>query len=244
MRLSALKELLREFFKSYFPDSSVVFANQSRSPKPETPLVVLSFGNARRPIFPVTSYIDGEVVNNYATSIPVVVDLFTNGRPVYNPSTGRNAGYEDTAEDDLLAFADFINSNHAQAWYRNVDIAILVDGEVQNLTGAINDNNYEYRARINLLVYYTQSAVSHAAILHDESLQYPDGEGGYTSEPPVETQSTTGGWETDAEQREQAVEIIPAFEPTPSGGGSQPLADETTGYFTDAEIKEIKEENE
>ena len=241
MRLAQLKELLRGFFKSYFADAMVVFANQSRVPKADVPLVVLSFGNASRPLFPVNSYINGEVVNNYATSIPLTIDLFTNGAPVYNPSTGQNVGYEDTAEDDLLAFADYINSDHAQAWYLNTDIAVLVDGEVQNLTGAINDNNYEYRARMNLLVYYTQTSVSHAAILNEESLQYPDGEGNYSSVPPVETQSNTGGWETDAQRREREAVIIPDFQPTPSGGGTQPLADETTGYFTEAEIKEENE---
>lgn len=241
MRLSELKERMRELTKSYFPNSTVIFANQSRSPKPEIPLIVLAFGNARRPLFPVIDIVDGHTTHNYATSIPVVIDLFTNGAPVVNPSTGKLVGYEDTAVDDMLAFADFINSDHTQDWNREHDIAILIDGEILNLTGLVNDNNYEYRARMNLLVYYTQTSVGRTAVLHEESILYPDGEGGYTDTPPVETESTTGGWETDASEKEQEAVIVPDFTPTPSGGGSEELAHEVEGYFTEAEIKEENE---
>lgn len=57
----------------------------------------------------------------------------------------------------------------------------------------------------------------------------------------METESPTNGYETDAMKKargQQAVE--PEFEQTSSGGGTEELAKETTGYFTEVEIKEEK----
>ena len=119
-------------------------------------------------------------------------------------------------------------------------MSILIDGDVQDLTGVVNDTNYEYRARMSVLLYFTQKAVGPTAVLKESSIQYPDGEGGYTPETPLETESPTNGYETDAMKKEEAAIVEPEFEQTSSCGGTEELAKETTGYFTEVEIKEEK----
>ena len=109
----------------------------------------------------------------------------------------------------------------------------------------MNDNNYEYRARLPVLFYFTQKAVGHAAVLKEESIQYPTGEEDpesgqpiYTPEEPEETESTSGQYEGADYNTEDIV--IPKFEQSSSGGGSEELAQKETGYFTEVDIKEEK----
>ena len=84
-----------------------------------------------------------------------------------------------------------------------------------DMTGLVNESNYEYRARVNLSLYFTQYSVGAAGVLLESSLVTSD---------------------------DGSVYIDPQFEITSSGGGNQELADEMVGYFTDAEITEEKNE--
>jgi hypothetical protein len=58
--------------------------------------------------------------------------------------------------DEILCFADFINSQKTNDWCLANNIAFLTDTDAQDLTGVVNDTNYEYRARITINVYFTQ----------------------------------------------------------------------------------------
>ena len=110
MRVGQAKELFRSLAKEYFAEAQVVFANQSRTPMQAIPLVVITPGNVNRPTHPNYEVVDGVLVGNYLSRFSLTVDLFSNGAPVIDEETGETVAYEDNAEDDLLAFVDFLNS--------------------------------------------------------------------------------------------------------------------------------------
>ena len=209
MRVSQAKELFRSLTVRYFTGAEVTFTRQSRVAKPQLPLVTLTIGNVQRPLDPPCKWIDGEPVGYYPSRLSIQVDLFTHGAPVNDDETGETVAYENTAMDDMLAFADFLGSPYVVGWCHRNDTTVLIDGEIRDLTGLVNDNNYEFRAQMSVLFFFTQQTVGHAAVLSESSVQEDD--------------------------------IIPKFEQTSSGGGSEDLAKETAGYFTSAEIKEETE---
>ena len=245
MRLSQARELFRSLTAQYFAGAEVTFSRQSRAAKPQIPLVTLTAGNVKRPLTPVYKEADGVLVGHYLSRVSIQVDLFTHGTPVIDDKTGRCVGYENTAVDDMLGFADFLNSQYVIDWCHSNDVAISFDGDAQDLTGLVNDNNYEFRSRLVVLFYFTQKAVGKAAVLAEDSIQYPTGEKDpetgapiYTTEEPEESVSTSGDFGEKGQESENI--IVPKFEQTSSGGGTEELARQETGYFTEVEIKEEK----
>lgn len=244
MKVSEAKDLLLALVSGYFSGAEVTFTRQSRVAKPEIPLVTLTPGIVKRPQSPVYKVVDGILVAHYESRMSVQVDLFTHGDPVIDDDTDMVVAYSDSAVDDMLAFVSFLNSPHTIEWCHTNDVSVLTDGDVQDLTGLVNDNNYEYRARLSILFYFTQMAVGHAAVLQESSIRYavPDGEGGgevnYTENEPPQTESASGVPSgRDLDLTAGSAVICPKFRPSSSGGGSQLLADEETGCFSEAEIK-------
>lgn len=244
MRLATAKELFRALTQRYFAGANVVFARQSRAAKMDIPLVTLTFGNVKRSWDSVRSEVDGHTVAAYASRVSIVVDLFTHGSPVLDDD-GKPFAYENTAVDDMLAYVDFLGSQFVTDWCHRNDMSLMIEGDVQDLTGLVNDNNYEYRSRLNLMLHFTQQAVGYAAVMSEDSIQYPTGETDengdpiYTTVEPTKTTSSTGLIEGgSAEAGTVDPVIIPATEITPSGGGSEELAKLETGYFTEVIDKE------
>lgn len=243
MRLSTVKELFLALSQRYFAGANVVFAKQSRAAKMDIPLVTLTFGNVRRAWDPVDYEIDGTNVSAYPSRVGVVVDLFTHGEPVLDDD-GKPFAHENTAMDDMLAFADFLGSHFVADWCNRNDLTILIEGDIQDLTGLLNDNNYEFRSRMNLMLHFTQKAVGNTAVMSEASILYPTGESDefgnqiYSDVEPPETTSTTGLNNSKSGDAQATPVIVPAFESTPSGGGSDELAQLETGYFTEVELKE------
>mgnify|MGYP001039048119 CR=1 FL=1 len=251
MRVSEAKKLFKELTQEYFAGAWVTFSRQSRVAKPEIPLVSITPGNVNRPLSPTYGNAGGEVLGYYLSRIQMTVDLFTRGKPVTDDETGKTVAYENTAVDDMLAFADFLNSPHTVDWSNIHDVTLLIEGDVQDLTGLVNDTNYEFRSRLVVSFYFTQRAVGQAAVATEESIQLapvepptgPDpgteGPGGDTpgsGTPGSGEGSTPGG----IQPKPGDTVIVPQFEQTSSGGGSEELAKEMTGYFTEVEIKEEK----
>lgn len=249
MRVTNVKNLFRDLTKQYFQGATVVFGNQSRVAKPTLSLVTIATGNVKRPHSPNYATIDGVLVGHYLSRIPMTVDLYTHGAPVLDDNE-RIVAYEDTALDDILAYADFLNSPYVVQWCRNNDITILIDGDAQNMTGLLNETNYEYRARLSVFVYFTQKAVGTSAILSETAIKYPTGEFDekgdpvYTTAVPSPTTFTTGNLVDEAVKREKEAIVSAEFEKTPSGGGSEALAYEEAGYFDKYNLKEENEGNE
>lgn len=247
MRVAQARRLFRQLTESYFTGATVVFSNQSRAAKQKQPLVVITTGNLNRPNAANYSVVDGVQVASYLSRLSITVDLWTNGSPVVDPDTGVKAAYENNALDDMMSFADFLNSQYTVNWSHSHDVAVLLDGDAIDMTGLVNDNNYEFRARLSVMFYFTQQAVDGSAVLGEDSIVYPTGEKDpetdepvYTPVEPAETESTTGGYETDYIKKVEEATVKPTFGPTTSGGGNEELAQESTGYFSEAEIKEEK----
>lgn len=220
MRVSQAIELFRSLLQEYFAGATVKFANQSRTAKSGVPLVLITPGNVRRDRDAVISNVDGVVVGSYLSRMSIQIDLFTKGLPVIDPDTGMAFASENTAVDDALAFVDFLNSPYVIEWCSKNDVSIGIDGDVLDLTGVVNDHNYEFRSRLSVLFYFTQNAVGHTATLSEDSIKVPVG--------------------ADKDNWEDAT-IEPEFTPSSTGGGSEELASVETGYFTEAEIKEESE---
>ena len=240
MRVMEARELFRQITQEYFAGALVVPANQSRMPKPSQPLVTITTGNLRRPTTPNYALVDGESVAHYLSTLPFTVDLFTNGSPITDGETGETVAYEDNALDDILRYADFLNSEKVVEWSHLNDVSIVVDGQAQNMTGLVNDTLYQYRARLDVEFSFTQTAAGRAGVL--EGLLYPTGDPKkpYTKTEPVQTESTTGGYETDYDRKIDEAVVDHDFEQTASGGGTQELAKENTGFSTSATIQEEK----
>lgn len=235
MRVSQAKELFRALTQEYFAGAWVTFSRQSRVAKPNVPLVSITPGNVNRPQNPSYENVGGEMLGYYPSRISMTVDLFTPGREVVDEEMGGTVAHENTAVDDMLAFADFLNSEHTINWCHENDVAIQFEGDVQDLTGLVNDTNYEFRSRLVVLLYFTQKVVGHAAVATEDSIQpagchppSPGGDGG--EDQPGQDASKPG----------DDIVIEPHYEQTSSGGGTEELATQTTGYFTEVEIKEDK----
>lgn len=240
MREGEAKELFRQITQEYFAGATVIFSNQSRAAKFSGPLIVITPGPIKRPSSPVRSHIDGELVNSYPSRITFTVDLFTHGAPVIDDESGQTVAYENTATEDMLSYVDFLNSDYVIELSHRNDVAVLVDGDVTDLTGIINDTNYEYRARISVWFSFMHRAIGRTAVLAERSVLYPDGHGGFTPVRPIEKESPTGGYITEAMRIEAEAVVRPDYNETSTGGGSDKLAAEQTGYFTEVEIKEEK----
>ena len=82
----------------------------------------------------------------------------------------------------------------------------------------------------------TEESVKPAATTPGEPGTPPDGPDIGDGETPGEGPGSTPG----GKPVPGGNVIVPEFEQTSSGGGTEELAKETTGYFTEAEIKEEK----
>lgn len=213
MRVTDAKSIFRDLVATYFAGAMVIFSEQSRMAKPTLALVTIRFGNVTRPYRPNVRYYQGEPVGYYLSKVAVTVENFTHGRPLKD-GLGNVYAYENMAEDDMLSFADFLNSEYVLNWCHKNDVSITIEGDVQDMTGLVNDSNYEYRARLNLSFYFVQYAVGAAGTLLESSL---------------------------VKGQDGRYYIDPYSEQTSSGGGTDVLARETTGYFNDVEITEENE---
>lgn len=266
MRATDVRELFRQITKQYFAAATVIFSNQSRAAKPGLGLVVLTPGPVKRPYLPNYQQIDGTMIGCYQSRMTITVDLFTHGAPVIDDRNGTAVAYGNTAMDDILSYMDYLNSQFVTDWSYINDVSVLMEGDAQDLTGIINDNNYEYRARVTVMFYFTQRAVGMTGAAKEQSIRYPvymrdpdtgeimrDEEGNpiiardpntgeflYTEHPPVETESATNGYVTDADLVEDGAIVDPEFTQTSTGGGTKELSSMEGGYFTDVEIKEEK----
>lgn len=234
MTVAELKRLLKELTELYFTGATVTYTKQSFAVKPTKPLVTITLGSVDRPLNPPMKVIDGRPVALYPATMPVQIDLFTQGRqteigPGYTPIV------EDTAEDDMLGFASFLNSEYVIQWCHRHDLALVVPPTVQNLTGLINDTNYEFRSMLEISARFTMTAIGYTGTLSPDSVKH------ITIGPDGTPEEVSGG---DI-QADDVTRLDPTIEPTPSGGGNEEMASEEGDYFTNVEINDkpvMKEE--
>lgn len=160
MNFGTAKELFRQITKEHFGNTTtVIFANQSRQPKPNIPLVTIALGTPGRPLSPPVTEVDDRLVSHYPTSVKMDVDLFTNGREVTN--NGTVIGMDDTSVEEMYAFKDFLESEYVIDWCHSHDVAIGFDGDVIPMTGIVNDTTYQYRSRLTVIFYFTHKTAGY-----------------------------------------------------------------------------------
>lgn len=231
MDIKGVKEAMLELTKYYFQNATVMFGQQSHIAKQGKTLVKLYTGVVTRPLNPPTKIIDGRPVSFYPSTVPVQIDLFTMGQKK-ELAHGFTPVMENTAADDMLSFVDFLNSEVAVQYCHQKDIAIVVPNTVQDLTGLINDTSYEYRAMIEVMVYFTSTAVGYSGTLSENSITHKD----------VSTGEVVSGGDIQAE----GAVLSPEMVETPSGGGNEEVLEVEQGYFSNVKINEqlVKEEKQ
>lgn len=230
MNIAEVKEAIRQLTTLYFSGAKVVYTKQSFTSKPAKPLVTLTTGTVSRPRNPPFKIIDGRPVSFYPATMSVQIDLFTHGRK-RAAKPGQTPIMENTAEDDMLAFSDFLNSDFVIQWCHERDLSIIVPNTVEDLTGLINDTNYEYRAMMEVQVSFTMTAIGYTGVMAPESTKHKgtviDPETG--EEKPYEFD---GG---DIQAEDVTLEPVAAL--TPSGGGNKDFVKYEKDYFTDIKVE-------
>lgn len=199
----------------YFSGAKVAIGN-SKQVKKGRPLVLMNFGPLQMSTFPNERDFDGEPCLYYPSSMKLEVQLFTNGR------TLSNGAMENTAVGDLTDYVNFMMSQYMTSELSKREMSILTAGSVQDVTAVINDASYEYRAMVEFTVYFTVASTGYTGILDESSIKtdLPDPEDPGKVLPP---------------------HIVPEWKETDSGGRNKELAEKSVGYFTRAEISEMKE---
>lgn len=238
MRPADVKDYFRKLVQAYFAKANVIYGRQSHAAKPELPLVSLTAGNVKRTRDNCGYDIDGSPIYCYPSSMNITIDLFTHGAQVIRD--GEVVAYDNNAIDEMTAFADFLGSRHVLEWCDRYDVAISIDGDVQDLTGVLNETAYEYRSRLNLWISFTQSSVENAAVLSETSISYPtgiidpvSGEEQYAPHDPERS---------PVEPDPSTATIVPSYDDSANVGGSEELASETAPFFDTVEINMNNEE--
>lgn len=238
MRPAQLRDYFRKLTASYFANANVIYGRQSHAAKTDIPLVSLTAGNVKRTRDNCDYDIDGCPVYSYPSSMSITIDLFTHGAPVIQ--NGEVVAYDNNAIDELTAFADFLGSRHVLEWCSRYDVAISIEGDVMDITGIINETAYEYRSRLNVRLYFTQTSVGNAAILSESSIQYPTG----TIDPETgeEAYAPHDPELSPVEPDPSTATIVPSYDDSANVGGSEALASENAPFFDTVEIKMNNEE--
>lgn len=223
MNVTEARNALLELCQQYFTNGSVVFAKQSYMVKPVKPLVTLQFSTTTRPLNPPEKMIDGLPVRFYPTVMIAQIDLFTGGKQ-RDVSSGMTAVMENTAVNDMLMFADFLNSEYVIRYCHDRDMAIITSGSVQDITNLINDTSYEYRAMLEVELRFTDVAIGTSGMVAAESFIHGSG----SKATPQTIQSD--------DIRLDAAEGLQTKEN--SSGGSEALqTEEGSGYFNAVHVE-------
>ncbi|MDR3165436.1 MAG: hypothetical protein LBU13_07640 [Synergistaceae bacterium] len=167
MILDALKDKLYERVAMYWSGAAVVWSAADKV-KPNAPLVVLRLGTVKRALQPITQAINGILFSAYPSDVTLQVDLFTRGKR-------SKSGYlANTALNDLLDFANFLNSTASTEWSSRNDISLALLSGVQDLSEVINDTQWQYRAMCEYTVSFTQWAAEFYGILNEDSIVFGD----------------------------------------------------------------------
>lgn len=232
MRPAEARDYFRKLVKSYFAKANVIYGRQSHAAKTGIPLVSLTSGNVKRSRDDCGYDIDGIPIYCYPSSMNITIDLFTHGTPVV--VSGETVAHDNTAIDEMTAFADFLGSRHVVEWCNRYDMSISIDGDAQDLTALVNDTAYEYRSRLSVWLNFVQTAVGNAALLSEQSIQYPTGiidpETGAAAYAPHDPETSA------TEPDENTATIIPYYYGSTHVGGSEELAAEDAHFFEAAVV--------
>lgn len=149
MTTEELRDALYDIVLAYFSGADVVWGKTNRVKSPH-PLICLDMGTQRRVYQPIKIMdVDTEKTYIQATT-PLIVELFTHGKKCTH--NGQKY-YINTAVSDMNDFLNYLESEHVTTICDRLNINILPNGEVLD-TSAVQDNDYEYRARAEIEIDY------------------------------------------------------------------------------------------
>lgn len=212
MTLNQLKRVLYAHVTAYWGNATVAWG-ATKKVKPSAPLVILQPGTVTRATQPITQMINGIIFSAYPSELPLQIDLFTKGNTV---ETAEGRYDENTALSDLLDFVNYLDSTATIEWSNRNDVGLSLMGGVQDLSEVINGNDWQYRAMVEIRLTFTQWAAEHYGIHSEASIVF-GGDG-----VPIGINNVN-------------------WQQTASGGGTEELANATTGFFDEIPIK-IQEE--
>jgi hypothetical protein len=229
MTQSELKRKMESLISTYFSGATVTWG-KVKAVSPNEPQVVLNTLPVTRPYHPITYDVHGVPINCMPSKTVFQVDLYTQGAPTKN-SPGVRAAHENTAVNDMTGFVNFLYSQYVDLWTLRNDVSILVN-QVHDLTERVNDAAWGYRAMVELELGFTENAVGYTGLNYENGMAYwgngapkydANGNPLYPDGNPIPPELDEAGnpipWPP------------PRFNPSPSGGGSQDLADQFTGWF-------------
>lgn len=161
MVVNELKEHFYSLVKLFFQNATVIWGEVNLT-KPPLPLVALRLDRVTRSSHSITLLNEGRVVNYYPSKAKIYVALFTKGKEVINEEQGVCA--INTAVNDLLDLADFINSPYGVDFAMKKDFYITPDEEVEDSSALLNDNFWEYKAVLGVEVDFTQESLGDKGI--------------------------------------------------------------------------------
>ena len=230
MTQSELKQKMFDLVSEYF-GGAVVTWGKVRLVSPGVPQVVLTTLPVVRSYHPVTMNAEGVLVNCWPSKIALQVDLYTKGRSL-NSDANTTATKENTAVDDLLAFLNFLGSAYVDDWSLINDVSIHTN-QVHDLAELNNETSWEYRAMTELELGFTETAVGLTGTNYEGGItRWDNGRPKYEADgTPLDPDGNPVPPELDEDGNPIPWPPLPQFTPTPSGGGTQTLADQSTGWF-------------
>jgi hypothetical protein len=225
-----LREVLCELVETFFGSTNIVWG-MTGNVNPNNPLVSLVLGDINRPYHPIKQTVNGVPTASYPSVTMLQIDLFTNGAKT-TEETNVTATMENTAVSDLTDFVNFLGSDYVDDWTGLRDVSILANYPVRDLTAVTNKTSWDFRAMVELEIRFTQTAVGHAATMHEGGLPF------HSNGTPM---FDAEGYALDRNGNRlpgpplpfgpDGKPIYPPAEQNPSGGITQELADKSTGWF-------------
>lgn len=180
MKVSELKDALYGIIATYYPKTEIRWGKQKRAVKPLGDFIQLKLAPIE-----FSNHTNEELQNDapigyIASTTHLEVQLFTHGRKKTITEDGESITItENTALDDIMDLTKFLTSNYADDYYREHDFSIVADGPAQDVSEVL-DEDYEYRAFQEYLVFFNQTQTGYAGI--SDTAWKPTASGGGTKE--------------------------------------------------------------
>lgn len=186
MNLDSVKEKLYDIVAMFFPEATVIWAEQANT-VPHPPYVTLKMNGIHRTAFPV---VDGDGRRSYHCSTIFEVNLFTRGRLAGAERNGTSS-FANTAMQDIMDFCSFVESEEISDIISQAGMDVALLSPVKDLSSLMNGIMYRYRAMAEFRVTFVQSAGGAVA----------------TAEMPA-IPNSSGGGNADLNNEEHTIEDV------------------------------------
>lgn len=154
MNMSEVREKVYELTSMFFAGATVIWAEQIVT-RPKLPYITLKTSGITKPMHPIRDEESGAFF--YPCSTMLEVNLYTMGKPI---TIGKNVtgNYENTAQDDLMEFVKFLESENVIDLLEQYNLDIQLIPPIRDLTELMNETHYRYRAMCEFTISYMEVA--------------------------------------------------------------------------------------